>query len=429
MYRKRLLVAMFGGCIAFGLAACGSDSDSSSSSGLGGLSGGTTTTAGSSGTEGTTDTTGESGTGTTTTGSTTNAAHTIVLTYPQLNSIEDLGGGVYRRIGKAIVSDNEGNPVPDGTKVYLNLIDSVIAQGTITTADGDSITGAVLTDTNPTLGDGTTVTAFDTAYVERNEAYHFIEQGDHIFLTSLDGTVNADPEDKNRIISSEDGSITNTTLTVTQDYENDYPNSTYATGVTDYVIGVSALGGKVLGVEADGSLVNTGYSVTENGVATFYVTYPATIETIRTGCGNPSDDTRALPAGSARVYLVASAGTEATTVDDDFCFSSIASWSMAVFPTSSISGTTSLSVELEDGGDTVNLPFVYVTSGVEYTTNTGGLTVTLDDPQGLGAGRYRTDTGGWFYPTINVAGGASDDEATVTFFAGDATAEVTIKIP
>ena len=409
MFRKKLVAAVLGASVSVVMLGCGGDSGPALSTGLSELSGATS----GSGTV-------APGTGVTTTGSVEREAHTIVLTYPNLDSIENLGGGVYRRIGKAVVNDNEGNPVPDGTKVYFNVIDSVVAQGSI-----DSVSGSSMTDANPTLGDGATPTTFDTAYVIRNQAYDFVEPSDHIFLTSLDNSANAEPVDQNRIISS----AAATTLTVTQNYINDYPNATYPADTTDYVIGVSALGAQVVGLDDEGELVNAGYSVTKDGIATFYVTYPATVETIGTGCVDPADDTRASPTGSARVYLVASAGTEATTIDDQFCFSSIAGWTLTALDATTISSSSSITFLLEDGGDTVSLPFRYASASVTYTTNTGGLNIIFDDPIGNGAGRYRTNTSGVFTSNITVAGGASGDAATITYSTLDTSTEITVSIP
>lgn len=186
MFRKKLILAMFGASLSLGLVACNHDDNGVSTAGLAGLNPDETKSddvpledAGTDDGGGVADS--ESGTGTTTTGSRINNAHSIVLTYPITESIENLGGGVYKRIGKAIVTDREGNPVPDGTKVYFNIIDSIFAKGTISSNDGDSIADTVLTDNNPTMADGT-LTTFDTAYVIRNEAYHLFKVQTTCFL-------------------------------------------------------------------------------------------------------------------------------------------------------------------------------------------------------------------------------------------------------
>jgi len=92
--------------------------------------------------------------------------HTIVLSYPISDSIENLQGGFYRQIGKVTVTDSEGNGIP-GVTVNLKLIDSIIAQGTIQAPD--YISGSIIHDTNPVDGGGNAV-AFNTAEVYRNDA-------------------------------------------------------------------------------------------------------------------------------------------------------------------------------------------------------------------------------------------------------------------
>lgn len=448
--KNRLLMAMTA-CMVLGLTACGGSNDSSSSDsgGVAGLVG--------SGTAGGED----SGTGTTTTGSATvNPAHTIVLTYPITDAIENLGGGVYRRRASAVVTDNEGNPVPDGTKVFLNVVDTIIAQGTITSENGDGISGSVLTDAGPTLGDGTTATTFDTAYAIRNEAYHFIHEGDHAFLTQYvdpdDSSDNFEPslkpnsfvEDKNRIIDS----FTANTLTVTSAYDNAYPNSTYASGVTDYIVGVSALGAEVLGVtsapdtssststdageegESSGSestgdtLVNEGFATTVNGVAEFKITYPANVDTIHTGCMNPNLDERVSPIRSAQVFVVASAGTEATTIDQRFCFSSIAPWAMSAAPSKLGEGMNTVSLGLNDGGDGISLPYVWI--GGFAVVNEGNITVNFTNSDGNPAGSFLTERYGSTTVGVEIidnsnlqdGNGGAGGSVSIEFYSGGASA-------
>ncbi len=62
---------------------------------------------------------------------TTNPPHTVVITYPHLEAIQHDNDGVYRRQVSALVQDAEGHPVADGTPVYLSIMDTIIAQGTI----------------------------------------------------------------------------------------------------------------------------------------------------------------------------------------------------------------------------------------------------------------------------------------------------------
>ncbi len=450
--KNRLLLAATVG-MALGLSGCGGGDDDSSGD-----------TSGLFGDEGSTGSVAGSGTGTTTTGSTVNPAHTIVLTYPVTDAIENLGGGVYRRKASAIVTDNEGNPVPDGTKVFLNVIDTILAQGTITSEDGDGISAGILTDVNPTLADGD-ATTFGAAYAVRNGTYHFIHAGDHAFLTSSAPSYepslnpNSYAEDKNRVIES----WTANTMTMTSDYSNAYPNATYASGVTDYVVGVSALGAEVLGKDATATestgtatdstadadsvpvttspgVVNEGYGTTVNGVAEFYISYPANVDTIRTGCIASGLDARVAPLHSARLFLVASAGTEATTIDQRFCFSSISPWTLSSIPSKIGEGTNSVNLWLNDGGDEVSLAYTWISAfaiidkgdiTVNFTNSEGAPFLdsngdVIESPSFL-TGRYGSTTVGVEIIDNSVDG--SGGSVTIEFYSsGEATLSYDVAI-
>jgi len=406
LLKKKVIPAMFGAFVSLGLVACGSDS--ADTVGVGAA-------------------TGVGATGDTSTGSSNNSAHTIVLTYPYSTLITNEEDGTYRRIGVAIVTDNEGNPVPDGTKVSLNVIDSILATGTIDAGDGDSVTGSVLTDTLPmtAAGDATT---FDVVSIKRNGEEHFIENWDHILL------FNADASDINRVIAPGEGMITANTLAVTSDYSMAYPDSAYyPTGTTAYVVGVSSLGAHVLGTEtdADGAVTITaeGHSLTKNGRATFYVAYPANVSTINTGCVDPTLDTRVSPVGSAQVFLIASAGANATTVDSRFCFSRIAQGTLTASPADALSDSGVVDFTLRDGGDGVRSPFTTV-----YTTivRSGATSVTLGGGvEESGRYVYRTDEGGRFSSIITVEGAVAGDTVEITYATAEnhETAKVTVTIP
>ncbi len=421
LLKKKIIPVMLGVFVSMGLVACGSDS--SSTVGVGGSVAGVDPTV---------ETTGD-----TPTGSSVNSAQTIALSYPITNATENLGAGVYRRMASAVVTDNEGNPVPDGTEVFLSVIDSVIAQGTI-----DTLSGAVLTDTSPTFGDGTTATTLDQAYVVRNEALHFIDPGDHVFLVSNDpfnlapadskANANAEGEDKNRIVSSADGSVTANTITVTTNYAVDYPNTNYPADTTEYVVGTSASGVYVLGTNSDGEFVNEGFATTLNGVATFYIVYPANVHTILTGCGISDIDERTLPIGAARVYLVASAGTEATTIDQRFCFSAIGPDVLFSAP-SKLSATGGfVSLWVEDSGDEIPMPYVGISAFA--VIEEGNFTVTFtdsDDNSSNGSIGLRTNR--WGSTSVNVAivdnSGGAGGKLTIEFQSGEGSVvyDVTVK--
>ncbi len=414
MYKRKLLAAMFGAAISLGLGACGSDSDSSSNSGLSDLSGGSSSRSD------------ESGTGTTVTGSESNPARAIEITYPRSNAIVDEGGGVYSKRGSAVVTDAEGNPVPDGTKVYMNLIDSILARGTID--NGDSLNGSTLTDMAPLSGATTdTATTFDQAYVYRNYAYRFIEPGDHVVLFDADET------DKNRLVDDATGNITANILTMSTAYTNAYPSTVYpADGTTQYYVGASTLGAQIIGQDAEGNTVN-GYSVTKDGVAEFNIVYPSDVNSIHSGCLG-ENDLRSFPYGSAEVFVIASAGEHATTIDNSACFSSISPWSLAAIPTSLGTSGGEIEFNLQDGGDGVSLPFTEIKSKVVLS---GTITVSVDfyDSNdvltGLSSGRtYANGTAKVLVSVTNP--GASGDEARITFYTNDpagSTLEYTITTP
>ncbi len=445
MFRKKLILAMFGATISLGLAGCGSDSDGNSTTGLAGLNETKADdVAQDSGTDAQ-DGSADASTGDDTTGSSVNNAHTIVLTYPITESVENLGGGVYRRVGKAIVTDNEGNPVPDGTEIYFSVIDSVIVKGTITSANGDSITGSVLTDIDPMLADGS-LTTFETAYVTRNEAIHSIKAGDHLYLKGenpsddANSIENADAEDKNRIISSDEGAISGNTLKVSEDYVSSYPNSVYTSGVTDYVVGASLLGAKILGKTYDDTgaaqLNNVGFSITQNGIAEFVVDYPANRRELNSGCnGNSIIDERSLPLGSARVLVVASAGSQAITLDDRFCFAPISPFIVAhdfnpVIDAGAVDASEFIiPVEVEDANN-VNVPY----AAVDIHSAPSSQLVDIIEAElvdVLGNPTSYTDREGRVFVYLKIKADAkatSSDTATISVESGEGGTDISVVV-
>ncbi len=384
--------------------------------------------------DGTTDTTTtDDTTGAPSTGSLTGVAKEIVVSYPQSNAIEDLQNGFYRLKGSAIVTDRDGNAVPDGTVVTLNVIDSIIAQGSIDA--GDSISGSTLTDAGVTLGDGTTATAMDTAAVLRHGQPHTIESGDRLFLFNPSTTsVNADAVDVSRIVDRT--GITATSVNVSTAYAGSYPNATYPAGNTEYVIGASLLGAEIAGVDSAGNLTS-GAAATVDGIINFVITYPNNPGAIMTGCfGDPTVDTRTVPQGAARVYVVAqvSGQSDVAVISDDFCFARIAGGTLTPSP-SSISSSAfpiTFSVEFRDGGDAMVVPFVRVDVSVD---SSGGANVTLGGnvfTDSNGISYYRTDESGNIHPLIVNATGASGDTAVMTFTVASEpgiTATVNYTIP
>ncbi len=289
--------------------------------------------------------------------------HTIVLSYPVSNSIEDLKGGFYRRIGKVTVTDSEGNGIP-GVRVNLKLIDSIIAQGTILSADGDYISGGILHDTAPLDGGGN-ATTFANAEVYRNGAVRKIQFGDHVLL------FNADEADKRRYVS--DLVPQNTDLYVLTPYINGYPNILYDSSntnkTTTYVIGASLLGGSISGSTG----ISDSTTTDSQGIGTFYITYPNSVEYVNTGCGNSNIDTRHSPTGSSRVLVAAWVNDDVAAISTDFCFSPIAEGTIEPDGLTVSTGST-VTFVVRDGGDKVPIPFngVYVNGSFAGTTGEFG---------------------------------------------------------
>ncbi len=305
--------------------------------------------------------------------------HTIAISYPISDSVQNLGGGFYRRIGKVTVTDSEGNGIA-GVVVNLRLIDSILAQGTIMNGTADYISSTTLFDTNPTLGDGTTATTFDQAWVSRNDSIRFIRDGDHVLL------FNAEEADKRRFVSTT--SPGTNTLYVGNPYTNGYPNAVYDSSTpertTSYVIGASLLGSYVTGTTGVAN-----QTVTDSeGIGTFYVTYPNSVRYINAGCPDALPrDSRYPPTGSSQVLIAAWANDDVTAVNYDFCFSPIAGGTFE--PDSiTVSAGTTVSFVVRDGGDSVAIPFTYVsfTDGAatfpagQYTDANGVITVTFPTP-------------------------------------------------
>jgi hypothetical protein len=158
-----------------------------------------------------------------------------------------------------------------------------------------------------------------------------------------------------------------------------------------------------------GNLVS-GYSVTNQGIATFYVTYPATVDAILSGCYTDTTvDTRAAPAGSAQVYLVASVNSAVTTVDERFCFTSIAGGRLYAVP-EDLTTSGRVTVSYEDGGDTVQLPFVPVNVTV---SDANGSDITINGATDKSV-TLNTDESGYVAFFVQVNAPPATGNATIT---------------
>jgi len=314
------------------------------------------------------------------------AAHTLVFSFPVTNAIENLNlatprvPGFYRRAGGITVTDRYGNAVPDGTVINLGVTDSITATGT---AGSVTAASSTLTDAGVMLADGTAST-FDTAMVTRSGANRFIQENDRILV------FDAQAEDKSRFV----GSAATTASTVTA--QSSYSNSQAG---LDYVVGASLLGASVAGFDSDTGNLTIGRAVTKDGLAQIRFTYPADINSIVTGI-NTDLDTRVQPYNSGQVYLLAqSSDSGATVIDSSSAFSPISNF--LVLPSiSEISGSGTFYVEVRDGGDNVNLPFLDV--GTLVFTDTRGTFNACYGPAIATEGACNTANFDWY-----STGGAS----------------------
>lgn len=345
--------------------------------------------------------------------------HSIVLSYPRENAIQDMGNGIYRRIGGLLATDRYGNPVADGTVVNLGVIDSVLLSNrapqinygfSSTVVDGNASTtanSALLTDLSNAL--------FKSAVLTRNNTSRFIEAQDRVLI------LNAQAADKSRFVAALPDQ--NSSLSTNKAYVN-------TASQLEYMVGASLLGAQISGVDPAKEALVSGQAVTTDGAATFYLTYPANQNTIRAGCVDPDVETRFLPQGSAQVWVVAEAsGSSATTIDNQECFSSISPTTITeTTGQSAINGSAMLQLEVEDASS-IRLPFMNISASVSYgSTNTGALLVTVGNCNS--GTNKRTNTSGLCSLPINVSGGNSTDTATVSLSTTESnTLTISVSIP
>ena len=218
----------------------------------------------------------------------------------------------------------------------------------------------------------------------------FIDDTDHVFMFNVFAADSA-----RQVAAKTAANPTNTTLDVTAPYSVVYPNAAGVgpydgvSFITQYVVGSSLLGASVEG--AGGTV---GYTTTSGGVGTFYITYPANVNHILSGCLGTLD-TRHLPAGSAVTLLYAEVAKFETIniIDNSFCFAAIKGGEFTAVQTGgNVTGTC------VDGGDGVPLPFIDVSVG----SSDSSITVTTP--------AVTTDINGDFSAAISGAGGS----ATIT---------------
>lgn len=343
--------------------------------------------------------------------------HSIVFSYPIEAGIQNMGNGSYRREGGLLVTDRYGNPVADGTVINLGVIDSVLLSNRVPQINygfGSSvIDGNASTTANSTVFTDQSNALFQSAVITRNNTSRFIEAQDRVLI------FNAQAEDKSRFVAALPNQANS--VTVNKNYLNT------ETGL-EYLIGASLLGMQVAGVDPTKEGLVSGQAVTQDGAASFYLTYPANQDTILTSCISSGLDTRHSPQGSAQVFVVAEAsGSSATTIDDRACFTYIGP---AVINSgiTSISGDTILSLEIQDQGS-VRLPFLSFEAGISYgATNGGNLQVDVGDC--LATASLRTDLYGQCELQISTSGGTSGDTATVTLgVSGGTPLAISVTVP
>ena len=217
-------------------------------------------------------------TSTTDTCGNTGAPANIAISYPNVSTISHLtdavgtSTGFYSYAGTVTVTDRNGNAVADGTIVQLDVIDTILASGTL-----DSASASTITDAGATLSSGFGVAGdLEGANVKVGPSAIVIDSQSLVLVTN-----GADKQDLSRQVSS----VTGNTITVTSPYISTYPNATYA--ASQYVVGKTTVGMDILGIDPDNSSTKlVGYTKTLNGKASFRIEYPANDETLRIGCND-----------------------------------------------------------------------------------------------------------------------------------------------
>jgi len=320
----------------------------------------------------------------------TRGASAVTIAYPSLDAIEQLpgaGAAIYSHKGSAIVTDQNGNAVPDDTVVQLDVFDSLIASGFINA--GDSISGALITDLNPFQGDGLTAAILNTVSVSRGlDTVRTIKAGDLVILR------NAASVDTIRYVVS----TTANSITVNSTYINSYPSAIYPNA--EYLVGQALAGASILGIDDTGKKT-AGVSLTKEGLANFRLEYPGD----RLSYGASTSDPRFLPFGSTEVWVVANVGASVATADPT-SFVGIAPGKITVSP-AIISASGNVTVTLQDAQDNV-IPFAPITASSD-TAGTSATSCTTDE----------------FGQCISVV--TRTVPAKITYTSGDTTAELEVK--
>lgn len=352
--------------------------------------------------------------------SNTGAPASIAIAYPKTSTIShltDITGtntAIYSYAGTVFVSDKAGNAVADGTLVRLDVIDTVLATGTINSGIGDGISASTFLDTDPTLSGGIVAAGdISAANVDVDGAAIGLIDTATDIKSLVIITTGADKRDQVREVSS----VTGNTITVTSQYNDTYPNTTYLTNTSSYVAGKTTIGMDILGIDPDDASARlVGYSKTVNGKATFRMEYPATGRTLRVGCNDsvlgpiPAIDTRYTALNSRDVWVVAQVDgyPSLTVVDDQACFFHILPETFSA-NTTAVNTASTVTLTLTDS-ENVTLPFYTVlavpsaagATGTTCLTNSVGkcdVTVTGASADTL---TYNTPNAGGTAVTITI---------------------------
>lgn len=324
----------------------------------------------------------------------TRTANTLAIAIGGDGSIEQLDGdsaAVYSRFGSAFVTDQNGDPVPDGTYVQLDVFDTLFARGII--AAGDTISGSLLTDNALIFqGNGTTPTTLTTAVVDRgNDPSLTIKAGDLVLLR------NAAKSDRIRYVVS----TTANSITVDAPYVNTYPSALYPNA--DYLVGRALVGTKIHGFDNDSGDKTLGLGQTLNGLANFRFEYPNSI--LGYGVNAVANDVRFSPLGSTEVWLVANVGGIVGDIER-VVFAGIAPLSITVDPPV-IDASQNVEVTLIDTNSNT-IPFTPISAAA-------------DDPANVSATGCTTDAFGDCTSAVNrVASG------TITYSGGGGSGDLTV---
>jgi len=369
----------------------------------------------------------------------------VVITRPN-EALVDNEDGTYSMMYTIMVRDQGGSPATNGVRVDLQVVDTVLALGSITdaaanpdTASGTNLTipSAFQTDETPDdltdnpLADLTTafvtlpgLAGGSTRQIQANDLVIMTGPLEDVVMASGTESGQVDSRDVVRTIASVP-TLANE-LTISNAYNSTYPNY----GGTNYYIAASMLGAGITGEDAE-AVPTQSHTVTTDslGTAKVWVTYPADNEHVRLGCAPDELDDRLSPMGSSKPMFVATAGGISNV--HPFCFYSMAGYSLSAVPNARINGGH-IYVCARDGsnGGGVFVPYTPVSFGqsgdaiVTVPAFDTGTPTTGIDPNFS----YYTDDSGCIGFTVSAAGVAGSS-GILSVYAGDGKTDITVNIP